>query len=585
MNHTGTNESESSDAGDRIVEQELRRLLESPLFVRSPVLSRLLQYLADHRLRGARSAPKAYEIATEALGRSHDFDPSLDSYPRVMVGRLRNLLDRYYADTPWVHRLRVPQGSYEIVVQHRAAPPPARSAENAAEASAAASVDPVATPSHEAAALPPARLRRGRRTVLLAVLVLAGLAALAGWWAWRGQQAVFQGNIDPMPLVEISAPEAGESAVSRALARALDGKLRDGIRRFEFVDLLSARSREDDRRDRADYRLDSSVVRTVEGPVDVTLVLNRVADQRAIWSTQVRVNDGDVPEFGQLEPAIAQIAGDYGVIVRDQLRRQPDDYAPGYPCLAQFSRMRQNRTAEGARRVGDCLRASVERAPRDPVLLNALSWLRFGDWGPQRGTPQGKAIFAEARGLAERAYENGPNTPAGLFAITRAHFYAGDCAAGEAMGNAAVRLNPYDPDMAGFIGLFKLTCGVGDNGEALLRRSLALDASYAGVPAVTLAFVLSQRGEVDEARAILDGMPSPSNMEPQYLVVRSIVLARQGHLAEGRQLWQRLLTYTRQPAGTEPEKVLGQFMITPAVVRHAAAALRDSSVVPAAPRG
>ena len=50
MNHTGTNESESSDAGDRIVEQELRRLLESPLFVRSPVLSRLLQYLADHRL-------------------------------------------------------------------------------------------------------------------------------------------------------------------------------------------------------------------------------------------------------------------------------------------------------------------------------------------------------------------------------------------------------------------------------------------------------------------------------------------------------------------------------------------------------
>ena len=63
MNHTGTNESESSDAGDRIVEQELRRLLESPLFVRSPVLSRLLQYLADHRLRGARSATKAYEIA------------------------------------------------------------------------------------------------------------------------------------------------------------------------------------------------------------------------------------------------------------------------------------------------------------------------------------------------------------------------------------------------------------------------------------------------------------------------------------------------------------------------------------------
>src|SRR3546814_9460416 len=69
---------EASDSGDsdRIVAEELERLLASPLFVRSPVLSRLLQFLVDHRLRGGRSAPKAYAIATEALGRSADFDPA-----------------------------------------------------------------------------------------------------------------------------------------------------------------------------------------------------------------------------------------------------------------------------------------------------------------------------------------------------------------------------------------------------------------------------------------------------------------------------------------------------------------------------
>src|SRR3546814_7384700 len=50
-----------------------------------------------------------------------------------MVGRLRSLLDRYYADTPWVHRLRVPQGSYEVVVQYRSAPPSARSADDPSE--------------------------------------------------------------------------------------------------------------------------------------------------------------------------------------------------------------------------------------------------------------------------------------------------------------------------------------------------------------------------------------------------------------------------------------------------------------------
>ena len=108
--------------GDAIAD-ERQRLLESPMFVRSPVLSRVLQYLVEHRLRGGRTTPKAYAIATEALGRNADFDPAVDSYPRVMVGRLRTLLDRYYSETPWVHRLRVPQGSYEVVVQRRIAPP------------------------------------------------------------------------------------------------------------------------------------------------------------------------------------------------------------------------------------------------------------------------------------------------------------------------------------------------------------------------------------------------------------------------------------------------------------------------------
>src|SRR3546814_6024415 len=109
--------------------------------------------------------------------------------------------------------------------------------------------------------------------------------------------------------------------------------------------------------------------------------------------------------------------------------------------------------------------------------------------------------------------------------------------------------------------------GQADEGEALLHRSLQLDASYPGVPAVTLAFVLSQRGELEEAERILDQMPSPSNMEPQFMMVRAVVLARQGDLAAARAQWTRLLAYTRQPADAAPVAVLGRFMITPAVIQ------------------
>lgn len=582
MDHAKANDTQGSGENDRIIAAELERLLESPLFVRSPVLSRLLQFLVEHRLRGGRSAPKAYAIATEALGRSADFDPAVDSYPRVMVGRLRTLLDRYYADTPWVHRLRVPQGSYEVVVQHRVAPP-TRSADGAGvggDVKASGSGDQAGVPLAPGAAPSGAAPRYGRWfvAILLLALALFALSALRS-----GPDRLFVGAPVAMPLLEVSPPVSGNTPPSRALARALDSKLRDGLRRFDMVDLMSAPAPGTAAARAADYRLDVSMVLNQQGVGQVTLVLNRVADQRAIWSQQEEITDDGMPRLVPIEPLIAQIAADYGVIVRDQVQRQPDNFAAGYPCLAQFNRMRQMRNTPYARQVEACLRATLKRDERNPVALAALSLLRFGDWQPQRTTPAGREAFAEGRALAERAYESSPNSSSGLFAMARANFYAGNCLRGNTMGDAALRLNPYDPDLNGFLGLFKITCGQAEAGEALLRRSLALDASYPGVPAVTLAFILSQRGEQEEARAVLDAMPSPSTMEPQYLMVRAIVLARQGDVAGGQAEWRRLLAYTRQPATASPEAVLGRFLITPTVIQRASAALRESGVVAAKP--
>lgn len=574
---------ETKGAGetDRIIAEELERLLGSPMFTRSPVLSRLLLFLVEHRLRGGRVAPKAYAIATEALGRSADFDPAVDSYPRVMVGRLRSLLDRYYAETPWIHRLRVPQGSYEVVVQYRT-PPPARSADERADAADAVDTGGPPAPAVPAGSPPRPRPRYGR---WLAIFIVAGLALFATWRMVGDAPSLFARAPIPMPLLEVAEPVAGDTPLSRALARALDGKLRDGLRRFDLVDLRSAGGQDaaSTAANPPDYRLDVSLVRDLGGPVDVTLVLNRVADQRTIWSQQIRLPATEVPDFAAVEPLIAQISGDYGVIVRDQIQRQPDSFASGFPCLAQFNRMRQMRSAATAGSVRDCLRDMVRNDSRDPVALAALSWLRFGDWQLHRETAEGRKARAEALTLAERAYESAPNAGSGLFAMARANFYAGDCAGGNAMGDAAIRLNPYDPDMSGFLGLFKVMCGKAEEGERLLQRSLDLDASYPGVPAVTLAFVLSQRGEQDQAVEILDRMPSPSNLEPQYMVVRSVVLARQGKLPEARAMWSRLLVRLNQPADAPPEQVLRRFMITPGVIERAAAAVRDSGVLSTGP--
>ncbi|MEE9432956.1 MAG: hypothetical protein V3V15_01800 [Sphingorhabdus sp.] len=51
----------------------------------------------DHRMSGSPFHLKSYTIAVEALGKPCDFDPQLDSYPRVQMGRLRRMIDAHYA--------------------------------------------------------------------------------------------------------------------------------------------------------------------------------------------------------------------------------------------------------------------------------------------------------------------------------------------------------------------------------------------------------------------------------------------------------------------------------------------------------
>src|SRR3546814_14157708 len=93
----------------------------------------------------------------------------------------------------------------------------------------------------------------------------------------------------------------------------------------------------------------------------------------------MRLTSDETPEFTAIEPLIAQLAGDYGVIVRDQVQRQPDNFAAGFPCLAQFNRMRQIRNAASVARVAACLRATIKATPRDQVALTALSPVRYCD--------------------------------------------------------------------------------------------------------------------------------------------------------------------------------------------------------------
>jgi hypothetical protein len=90
----------------------LRQVADSEPFRSAPTMRALLVYLWEHQ----RDPISEYAIATEALGRSPDFDPKLDSTVRVQVARLRAKLRDFYQSTNGTFplRLSVPLGRHEL---------------------------------------------------------------------------------------------------------------------------------------------------------------------------------------------------------------------------------------------------------------------------------------------------------------------------------------------------------------------------------------------------------------------------------------------------------------------------------------
>jgi hypothetical protein len=90
----------------------IRQVADSETFRAAPTMRALLLYLWEHQGEPI----SEYAIATEALGRSPDFDPKLDSTVRVQIARLRTKLKEFYeaGNGSFPLRLSLPLGHHEL---------------------------------------------------------------------------------------------------------------------------------------------------------------------------------------------------------------------------------------------------------------------------------------------------------------------------------------------------------------------------------------------------------------------------------------------------------------------------------------
>lgn len=96
------------------VQAQLERILASPEFVNGRKLGQFLSYVVGQALSGRSDTIKQYTIAVEGLGYGKEFDPTSNTIVRILAGRLRRSLERYYGNHGSADPIRIdiPKGRY-----------------------------------------------------------------------------------------------------------------------------------------------------------------------------------------------------------------------------------------------------------------------------------------------------------------------------------------------------------------------------------------------------------------------------------------------------------------------------------------
>jgi hypothetical protein len=219
-----------ADPGRSAERAELKRILDSPAFGRSPTLSRLLTHVVERALDGAEAELKESTIAVEVFRRAPDFDPRHDPIVRVTANRLRVALSRFYRKHGCAHgfEVQLPVGQY-VPVFRRVELAPGVSAPPAAPPGADALADaasPVAIEPEPAPAPSSSRFRAKRWLggVWLAAAAVAGL--LVGFLVF-GRAGTPERAFAVRPQAHVAPAALADSAV-----RILVGSTADAVDPF-----------------------------------------------------------------------------------------------------------------------------------------------------------------------------------------------------------------------------------------------------------------------------------------------------------------------------------------------------------------
>ncbi|MFS2154430.1 hypothetical protein [Rhizobium sp. Rhizsp42] len=463
-------------------EAELERLLADGRFRVSDRQRDILRYLAERRFAGCTEGVKAYSIALDVLGRSSNFDASIDPIVRIEISRLRAALDGYYAafGAELGVSVHIPKGSYvalfpQAAVGGRAQTAPTQLAHHAYTTLADSGPDDAAV------SLP--RFAISRRWMPVALCV--GLLALAGVVGWK---AIDRPVVTLKPAVTIlmsaASPDmAGEASVARdTLLTALSA----------FDTIVVTRPGSPTQPARRGYEVD--------------LKYYADSDDRSVWWQVVDTASGTLLKSGlervetegkepatirlEISGAVArQIASSRGVINALEAREAPAD-ALGNACVARAEFMLDgSESGGGVEGLRGCLERTLAGDPEDPDTSAMLARLYARD----------TATIPQALEMAKSAVSTAPLSDRAQGALMAARFASGRLDAAIDAGNRAMALNPNNSANAASLSLVLFAAGYFKAANDLAREAVAMEETPPRDASLVLALEAYRNARWSEA--------------------------------------------------------------------------------------
>lgn len=486
---------------------------------------RLLRYLVQSELEGDGERLKAYAIATEALGRGEDFDPTTDSIVRVEVNRLRQSLAHYYATEGADARLiiEIPKGQYRPTFTMSPAEPELDRGPVPESTSGG-----IATPHRRPFWIWLLAGACGFAVVAVSVLVFmrgddeSGAPADPTLSAQGSETDVQPGDETATQYTSVGRRPSFPRIFTKASSDAQVVELillavQNVASRFESARVITgAPARATGAVWPEDYQIEVTALPGEDG-VSVFLRLVHLQSGELVDSREVRVSGLELDALDlenrlAVQRATARFVSIDGVVGQDYRRR--GDYSPTMRCallMQDFLADRSDTTLQEARQ---CAQAEIGGGNREPYLFATLAFLQLQTRSYGIGGTVDSDGPAAVR-LARSAVNRAPNSAAAALAQMLALEYTGDREGAELSGNRAVELNPFSSAVTGIVGLHMCHFERYRRGLELLDRSAELHGG--SEPWREYGFFLAHYGLGDLDQAASHARYLGDSLDPLFL--------------------------------------------------------------------